>query len=89
MSDRTAVVYLPAIVNTYSAAALIDANMGPNRKGDSPSEVGLAAAIFLHRHNYDAAGNTKPSSGCVSLNSANLAIVLKSLRPGTTAFVIG
>ena len=44
--------YLPNLPTTYSQAALIDANMGPNRSGDQPGEAPLAAAIFLHRHTY-------------------------------------
>jgi L,D-peptidoglycan transpeptidase YkuD (ErfK/YbiS/YcfS/YnhG family) len=80
--------YLPNITGAYSAAALIDANMGPNRSGDDPSEPPLAAAIFLHRHSYDAAGNAKPTAGCVSLNADNLAFVLSRLVPGQAYFVI-
>lgn len=80
--------YLPNYQNSYSQAALIDANMGPNRSGDDPGEPALAAAIFLHRHSYDSAGNTRATAGCVSLNSDNLAAVLKVLRPGEAYFVI-
>ena len=80
--------YLPNITGAYSRAALIDANMGPNRSGDDPSEPPLAAAIFLHRHSYDGAGNSKPTSGCVSLNAANLATVITKLVPGEAYFVI-
>jgi L,D-peptidoglycan transpeptidase YkuD (ErfK/YbiS/YcfS/YnhG family) len=79
--------YLPTI-GAYSQAALIDANMGPNRSGDQPGEPPLAAAIFLHRHSYDGAGNTRPTSGCVSLSADDLAFVLRRLVPGQTAFVI-
>jgi L,D-peptidoglycan transpeptidase YkuD (ErfK/YbiS/YcfS/YnhG family) len=80
--------YLPNITRAYSAAALIDANMGPDRSGDEPGEPPLAAAIFLHRHSYDADGNSKPTSGCVSLNAGNLAKVLTRLVPGQAYFVI-
>jgi peptidoglycan hydrolase-like protein with peptidoglycan-binding domain len=80
--------YLPNITGAYSAAALIDANMGPHRSGDQPGEPPLAAAIFLHRHSYDAAGNAKPTAGCVSLNADNLAFVLQRLVPGQAYFVI-
>ena len=65
----------------YSRAALIGANMGPNRSGDAAGEPALAAAIFLHRHSYDANGNSKPTSGCVSLNNTDLIYVLQRLRP--------
>ena len=80
--------YLPNITGAYSRAALIDANMGPARSGDDPSEPPLAAAIFLHRHSYDAAGNARPTSGCVSLNADNLVRVLTRLVPGQAWFVI-
>jgi L,D-peptidoglycan transpeptidase YkuD (ErfK/YbiS/YcfS/YnhG family) len=80
--------YLPNITGAYSAAALIDANMGPSRSGDQPGEPPLAAAIFLHRHSYDANGNSRPTSGCVSLNATNLARVLTRLVPGQAYFVI-
>ena len=62
--------------------------MGPNRSGDQPGEPPLAAAIFLHRHSYDGAGNTKTTAGCVSLNADNLAFVLRRLVPGQAVFVI-
>ena len=80
--------YLPNITGAYSQAALIDANMGPNRSGDQPGEPPLAAAIFLHRHSYDGAGNAKATAGCVSLNAGNLAFVLRRLVPGQAVFVI-
>jgi peptidoglycan hydrolase-like protein with peptidoglycan-binding domain len=80
--------YFPNITGAYSQAALIDANMGPNRSGDQPGEPPLAAAIFLHRHSYDGAGNAKATAGCVSLNADNLAYVLRRLVPGQAVFVI-
>jgi peptidoglycan hydrolase-like protein with peptidoglycan-binding domain len=80
--------YLANIQGAYSRAALIGANMGPNRSGDAPGEPPLAAAIFLHRHSYDGAGNSRPTSGCVSLNNANLIYVLQRLVPGQAYFVI-
>jgi L,D-peptidoglycan transpeptidase YkuD (ErfK/YbiS/YcfS/YnhG family) len=80
--------YLPNIIGPYSQAALIDANMGPARSGDDPSEPPLAAAIFLHRHSFDGNGNSRPTSGCVSLNAGNLATVLTRLVPGEAWFVI-
>ena len=79
--------YLPNI-GAYTQAALIDANMGPGRSGDDPTEAPFAAAIFLHRHSYDANGNARPTSGCVSLNADNLARVLTRLVPGEAWFVI-
>lgn len=74
--------------NAYSRAAVIGANLGPNRSGDQAGEPPLAAAIFLHRHSYDAAGNSKPTSGCVSLNNSDLIAVLQALVPGQAYFVI-
>ena len=44
--------YLPNSPGAYSRAALIDANMGPNRSGDQPGEPALAAGIFLHRFSF-------------------------------------
>lgn len=79
--------YLPRFVNTYSAAALIDANMGPDRSGDQPGEPAFAAAIFLHRHTYSG-GIPQATSGCVSLAAGDLATVLARLVPGEAWFVI-
>jgi len=80
--------YLPAVTGAYEHAALIGANMEPNVSGDAPGEVPYAAAIFLHRHSYDANGNSKPTAGCVSLAHANLVSVLRAMRPGVL-FAIG
>jgi L,D-peptidoglycan transpeptidase YkuD (ErfK/YbiS/YcfS/YnhG family) len=80
--------FLSKNVQTYSRAALIDANMGPARIGDDPAETPRAAAIFLHRHGYTSAGVPKPTSGCVSLAEADLAFVLTRLVPGEAWFVI-
>lgn len=80
--------YLPNFVGAYSQAALIDANMGPDRSGDQPTEPPFAAAIFLHRNALYANGNSKATSGCVSLNAPNLATVLTRLVPGQAWFVI-
>jgi len=80
--------YLPAFVEAYSRAALIGANMGPDRSGDQPGETPRAAAIFLHRFSYDASGNSKPTSGCVSLAGDDLDAVLRVLVPGEAWFVI-
>jgi L,D-peptidoglycan transpeptidase YkuD (ErfK/YbiS/YcfS/YnhG family) len=80
--------YLPSIVEAYSRAALIDANMGPDRSGDQPGEVPRAAAIFLHRLSYDADGSTRATSGCVALAGEQLDSVLRALVPGEAWFVI-
>jgi L,D-peptidoglycan transpeptidase YkuD (ErfK/YbiS/YcfS/YnhG family) len=80
--------YLPAVTTAYSRAALIGANMGPDRSGDQPGEIPHAAGIFLHRFSYDAAGNSKPTSGCVSLAGPDLDAILTALVPGQAWFVI-
>lgn len=80
--------YLPSIAGAYEHAALIGANMEPNVSGDAPGETPYASAIFLHRHSYDANGNSKPTSGCVSLSHTSLVNVLRALRPGVQ-FAIG
>jgi peptidoglycan hydrolase-like protein with peptidoglycan-binding domain/L,D-peptidoglycan transpeptidase YkuD (ErfK/YbiS/YcfS/YnhG family) len=80
--------YLINFQGAYSRAALIGANLGPNRSGDQPGEPPLAAAIFLHRNSIDAAGNSRPTAGCVSLGNANLIFVLQRLVPGQAYFVI-
>lgn len=77
-----------ANIGAYTAAALIDANLGPDRSGDQPGEPPLAAAIFLHRHAYDAGGTPKGTSGCVSLSAEDLDRVLTQLVPGEAWFVI-
>lgn len=81
--------WLPRFGDVYSHAAVIGANLG-TVSGDSPGEPALAAAIFLHRHNY--AGGTEPraTSGCVSLVAADLVTVLRSIDPELhTHFAIG
>jgi L,D-peptidoglycan transpeptidase YkuD (ErfK/YbiS/YcfS/YnhG family) len=80
--------YLPRYQTAYAQAALIGANMGPRRSGDEPGETPRAAAIFLHRHSFDGGGATKPTSGCVSLGRVHLGVVIRTLRPGTSYFVI-
>ena len=80
--------YLAASPGAYSRVALIGANMGPDRSGDQAGEVPRAAAIFLHRFSYDAAGASRPTSGCVSLAGDDLDAVLTALVPGQTWFVI-
>ncbi len=80
--------YLPDYRRSYSRAAVISANLGPRRVGDQPGETPRAAAIFLHRHSYDASGATRPTSGCVSLSGRNLDFVLRRLPPRGTFFAI-
>jgi L,D-peptidoglycan transpeptidase YkuD (ErfK/YbiS/YcfS/YnhG family) len=85
---RTPDEYLINFQGAYSRAAVIGANLGPSRSGDQPGEPPLAAAIFLHRTSLDGAGNSRPTSGCVSLGNANLIYVLQRLVPGQAYFVI-
>jgi L,D-peptidoglycan transpeptidase YkuD (ErfK/YbiS/YcfS/YnhG family) len=80
--------YLPAFGSVYERAALIGANMEPNVSGDAAGETPFAAAIFLHRHSYDGAGNTRPTAGCVSLSHTDLISILRAMRPGVL-FAIG
>jgi L,D-peptidoglycan transpeptidase YkuD (ErfK/YbiS/YcfS/YnhG family) len=46
-----------------------------------PIVPGAGSAIFLHRHSYDAAGRTLPTSGCVSMAEPDLLAVLRWLDP--------
>lgn len=80
--------FLPRFQIAYAQAALIGANMGPNRSGDEPGETPRAAAIFLHRHSRNADGSTRPTSGCVSLGNRHLGVVMRALRFGKAYFVI-
>ncbi len=47
----------------------------------SPVVPGAGSAIFLHRHSYDAAGRTLPTSGCVSMAEPELVALLRWLDP--------
>ncbi len=80
--------YLPSITEAYEHAALIGANMEPEVSGDAPGEAPYASAIFLHRFSYDGGGNSRPTSGCVSLAHDDLVAVLTAMRPGVL-FAIG
>ena len=70
--------WLPRFGDVYSHAAVIGANLDPI-SGDAPGEPPLAAAIFLHRHSYASSRAVRPTSGCVSLASADLVEVLTLL----------
>jgi L,D-peptidoglycan transpeptidase YkuD (ErfK/YbiS/YcfS/YnhG family) len=75
--------------DVYAHAAVIGANLDPVF-GDAFGEPPLAAAIFLHRHSYDGAGATRPTSGCVSLAHPELVGVLRDLDPALAPhFAIG
>jgi L,D-peptidoglycan transpeptidase YkuD (ErfK/YbiS/YcfS/YnhG family) len=72
--------WLPKYGDVYSHAAVIGANLDPI-SGDEPGETPNAAAIFLHRHSYLVSGAAKATSGCVSLEAADLVEVLRLLDP--------
>lgn len=72
--------WLPRFGDVYAHAAVIGANLDPV-SGDAPGEPPYAAAIFLHRHSYDGAGATKPTSGCVSLALDDLVATVRLLDP--------
>lgn len=81
--------WLPRFGDVYGHAAVIGANLDPI-SGDEPGEPAHAAAIFLHRHSYDAAGRPRPTSGCVSLDLEPLVDVLRLLDPALSPhFAIG
>jgi L,D-peptidoglycan transpeptidase YkuD (ErfK/YbiS/YcfS/YnhG family) len=81
--------WLPRFGDVYSHAAVIGANLDPV-SGDAPGETPYAAAIFLHRHSSTDSGASKPTSGCVSLEYADLVDVLRLLDPSLQPhFAIG
>lgn len=54
----------------YRRGIVLDFNM-------NPVVLGHGGAIFIHSHSYYASGKTKPTSGCVSMTSAQLLKLLK------------
>ena len=55
-----------------------------------PGEPAFAAAIFLHRNSYSAAGASRPTSGCVSLAEDDLEFALRLIDPSLgVQFAIG
>lgn len=81
--------WLPRYGDVYSHAVVIGANLDPI-SGDAPGETPFAAAIFLHRHSYTAAGQPKPTSGCISLALPDLTTFVRLLDPTLdTHFAIG
>jgi L,D-peptidoglycan transpeptidase YkuD (ErfK/YbiS/YcfS/YnhG family) len=81
--------WLTKIGDVYGHAAVIGANLDPI-SGDAPGEPALAAAIFLHRNSYTAAGASKPTSGCVSLAEDDLEFALRLIDPALDVqFAIG
>ena len=57
----------------YRRSIVLDFNMNPVVRGHG-------GAIFIHSHSYYASGKTKPTSGCVSMTSAQLLKVLKLIN---------
>ena len=81
--------WLTRIGDVYGHAAVIGANLDPISE-DVPGEPALAAATFLHRNSYSAAGASKPTSGCVSLTEDDLELALGLIDPGLgVKFAIG
>ena len=81
--------WLTRFGDAYAHAAVIGANLDPI-SGDEPGETPYAAAIFLHRDSYDAAGRAKPTSGCVSLPIDDLQATVRLLDPALDPhFAIG
>ena len=77
-------------VQTYEHAVLIGANTEPNVSGDAAGEIPYAAAIFLHRDAVTATGQTKPTSGCVSVGHDALVTALRTIDPALDPhFAIG
>jgi L,D-peptidoglycan transpeptidase YkuD (ErfK/YbiS/YcfS/YnhG family) len=72
--------WLPRFGDVYSFAAVIGANLAPV-SGDAPDEPALAAAIFLHRNSYGGGSTPRPTSGCVSLEAADLVTALRLIDP--------
>ena len=68
-------------VQAYEHAVLIGANTEPDVSGDAPGETPYAAAIFLHRTTVDAAGQPKPTSGCVSVGHSQLITAVQTIDP--------
>ena len=66
---------------TYRRSIVLDFNM-------NPVILGHGGAIFIHSHSYDGAGNTKPTSGCVSLTNGQLVKLLKLLDASLQTRVI-
>ena len=81
--------WLRSIGDVYGHAAVIGANLSPI-SGVLAGEPAYAAAIFLHRNAYSAAGASKPTSGCVSLAEDDLEVALRLIDPSLgVQFAIG
>ena len=54
----------------------------------SPIVVGKGSAIFIHVHSYDAAGRTKPTSGCISVSRAVMKRLFATLDPAKNPVLV-
>lgn len=81
--------WLANVGDVYGHAAVIGANLDPI-SGALPGEPAFAAAIFLHRNSYSAAGASRPTSGCVSVAEDDLEFALRVIDPSLgVQFAIG
>jgi L,D-peptidoglycan transpeptidase YkuD (ErfK/YbiS/YcfS/YnhG family) len=67
-------LYRIATAGAYEFALTTDYNT-------SSIVVGKGSAIFIHVHSYDAGGNTRPTSGCVSVSRAVMKRLFALLDP--------
>ena len=63
-----------AMAGPYEFALTTDYN-------SSPVVVGKGSAIFIHVHSYDGSGQTRPTSGCVSVSRTVMKRLLAILQP--------
>jgi L,D-peptidoglycan transpeptidase YkuD (ErfK/YbiS/YcfS/YnhG family) len=54
----------------------------------SPIVTGKGSAIFVHVHSYDAAGRTKPTSGCVSVARSVMKRLFAMLDPAKNPVLV-
>jgi L,D-peptidoglycan transpeptidase YkuD (ErfK/YbiS/YcfS/YnhG family) len=74
-------LYRLAIAGAYELALTTDYNV-------SPIVVGKGSAIFIHVHSYDAARNSKPTSGCVSVSRAVMKRLFALLDPAKSPTMV-
>ncbi|MFM7410300.1 MAG: L,D-transpeptidase [Actinomycetota bacterium] len=54
----------------------------------SPIVTGKGSAIFVHVHSYDAAGRTRPTSGCVSVSRSVMKRLFAMLDPAKNPVLV-
>ena len=54
----------------------------------APIVMGKGSAIFIHVHSYDAAGRTKPTSGCVSVSRSVMKRLFSLLDPAKNPVLV-